>query len=77
MNVHIRVERDAKENNMGVLRRFRQRVMEWGGTRRLRGLRYATRAESTFKKRKNRLKAIDRKAENERLYKLGLVDRNQ
>jgi hypothetical protein len=75
MSVHIRVERGEKENNMGVLRRFRSRVMDWGGTKRLRSLRYAKRAESAYVKRKNRLRAIDRKAENERLYKLGLTDR--
>jgi hypothetical protein len=75
MSVHIRVERTDRENNMSVLRRFRSRVMEWGGPKRLRSLRYAQRAESTFVKRKNRLRAIGRKAENERLYKLGLSDR--
>ena len=76
MSVHIRVERGDKENNMSVLRRFRSRVMEWGGPKRMRGLRYAKRAESTFVKRKNRLRALDRKAQTERLYKLGLIDRD-
>lgn len=75
MSTHIRVERTDRENNMSVLRRFRTRVMEWGGPKRLRANRYARRAESTFVKRKNRLRAIARKAENERLYKLGLIDR--
>ncbi|HXK39319.1 MAG TPA: hypothetical protein VJ837_00600 [Candidatus Paceibacterota bacterium] len=75
MSVHIRVERSERENNMGVLRRFRSRVMDWGGPKRLRSIRYATRAESTFVKRKNRLRAIKRKAEGERSYKLGLTDR--
>ncbi len=75
MNVHLRIERNEKENNMSLLRRFRTRVMEWGGMKKVRANRYATRALSTFVKRKNRLKAISRKAEYERLYKLGLVDR--
>jgi hypothetical protein len=76
MSVHIRVERSDRENNMSVLRRFRSRVMDWGGTRRVRALRYAKRAESTFVKRKNRLRALDRKAVSQRLYKLGLTDRD-
>jgi hypothetical protein len=75
MSVHIRVDRTEKENNMGVLRRFRTSVMGWGGPKRLRSLRYAKRAQSTFVKRKNRLRAIAKKATNERLYKLGLIDR--
>ena len=75
MNVHIRVERDEKENNMSLLRRFRTRVMEWGGMRRVRSIRYATRAKSPYVEQKSRLKAIGRKEERERLYKLGLIDR--
>lgn len=75
MNVHIRVERDEKENNMSLLRRFRTRVMEWGGMRRLRSIRYATRSKSPYVQQKSRLKAIAKKEERERLYKLGLVDK--
>lgn len=75
MNVHVRVERDAKENNMGLLRRFRTRVMDWGGMRRVRSIRYATRTKSPYVQQKSRLKAIKRKEERQRLYKLGLIDR--
>ncbi len=75
MNVHLRVERGEKENNMSLLRRFRQQVMGWGGIKQMRSIRYASRDESTFVKRKNRLRAISRKQENDRLYKLGLIDR--
>lgn len=75
MNVHIRVEREGSENNMGILRRFRQRVMGWGGMRKVRANRYASRSESAFVRKKNRLRAIAKKEERERLYKLGLIDR--
>lgn len=75
MTVHLSVLRGDKENNMSVLRRFRQRVMEWGGIRKLRSVRYHTRAKSPYVEKKNRLRTIERKTERERLYKLGIIDR--
>ncbi len=75
MAVHVRTSRGDKENNMGVLRRFRQSTMGWGGLRKVRGKRYFSRTESTFVKRKSRLKSIAKKKVRTRLYKLGLVDR--
>lgn len=75
MTTHISVVKGDRENNMSVLRRFRQRVMEWGGLRKMRSIRYHSRSLSPFVMKKNRLRAIARKDEREKLYKLGLVDR--
>lgn len=75
MAVHISVTRGEKENNMGVMRRFRQRVTEWAGIKKKRSIRYYSRALSTYVVKKNRLKALDKKTERARLYKLGLTDR--
>lgn len=60
---------------MSILRRFRQRVMEWGGLRKMRSIRYHSRSLSPYVMKKNRLRTIERKQEREKLYKLGLVDR--
>ncbi len=72
---HLSVVKGDRENNMSVLRRFRQRVMEWGGLRKMRSIRYHSRALSPFVMKKNRLRTIARKEEREKLYKLGLIDR--
>ncbi len=75
MTTHISVVKGDRENNMSILRRFRQRVMEWGGLRKMRSIRYHSRSLSPYVMKKNRLRTIERKQEREKLYKLGLVDR--
>ncbi len=75
MAVQVTVTRNEKENNMGVMRRFRQRVTEWGGIKKKRNIRYHSRAASTYVTKKNRLRTIARKTSRARLFKLGLVDK--
>jgi ribosomal protein S21 len=70
----IHIIRSDRENNMGVLRRFRQKVNEWGGLRKVREERYHKRDLSKFIVKKNRLRALAKKAIRTRLYKLGHID---
>ncbi len=74
MKANVNIIKTDRENNMSLLRRFRQKVNEWGGLRKLRSIRYHKRDLSGYVVKKNRLRAIDRKVERERLFKLGHVD---
>ncbi|MEK7606004.1 MAG: hypothetical protein AAB458_00185 [Patescibacteria group bacterium] len=75
MAVHVSITRSEKENNMGVMRRFRQRVTEWGGVKKKRSVRYHSRTASKYVTKKSRLRTIARKTVRARLYKLGLTDK--
>lgn len=68
-NVHI--ERKGSENNMSMLRRFRTRVKTSGLLMRARSLRFHSREDSDFKKKKGKLTRIKKKNVYERLHKLG------
>ncbi|GMU74088.1 MAG: hypothetical protein AMXMBFR44_2870 [Candidatus Campbellbacteria bacterium] len=72
-NIHI--TRSDRENNMSILRRFRQKVNEWGGLRKVRSKRYHKRDLSSYVTKKNRLRAIEKKETRVRLFKLGHLDR--
>lgn len=72
-NIHI-VKSD-RENNLSILRRFRQKMNEWGGLRKVRAKRYHKRDLSTYVVKKNRLRAIEKKTTRVRLFKLGHLDR--
>ncbi len=72
-NVHI-IKSD-RENNLSMLRRFRQKVNEWAGLRKVRSKRYHQRDLSTYVVKKNRLRAIEKKVARVRLFKLGHLDR--
>jgi hypothetical protein len=71
MTVNIEVTRNGTENNMSVIRRFSRRVMDAGIIIGVKARRYAKRAESANTKRRNKLKRLTRKAEVEKLIKLG------
>ncbi len=72
---NIQITSSDRENNMSILRRFRQKVNEWGGLRKVRAKRYHKRDLSEYVVKKNRLRAIEKKEERTRLFKLGHVDR--
>ena len=74
MATHIGIQKKDRENNMSLLRRFRRAVNGWGGTRKVRSERYHSRNRSDFWKKQQRLRALNKKAEKDRLYKLGEID---
>ncbi len=75
--INVAVEKTATENPTGLIRRFTKRVQDSGVIRRVRSLRYETRNESSYVRRKKALKGIARKAEVEVLVRLGKMQENR
>ncbi len=71
MTTVIQVTREQNESNSSVLRRFSKRVQGSGIIRQVKSLRAAERPQSHYKKKKSALKRLTRRAEYERLKKLG------
>lgn len=73
MATNVQVEKNKKDNNINLIKKFTRRVQESGIIPRVRSLRYAERAMSTYVKKTKRLKAINKKAEIEEQIKLGKI----
>lgn len=71
--IMIEVERDPTESTASVLRRFNKRVQGLNLIRRVKGLKAKERPLSHYKKKKTALKRLVRRAEYERLKKLGKI----
>lgn len=69
--INVEVTKGAKENSLSVLRRFTKRVQGSGILPRVRSLRYSARKLSPYKTKVRTLKVIRRKAEIQKLIKLG------
>lgn len=69
--INVNIEKNANESGSSVLRRFTKRVQEWGGLNRVRSIRYAERTKSDYVKKKNTLKVLNRRADNDLQIKLG------
>lgn len=67
----IQVVKNPNENNASILRRFSRRVQESGIIRKVKGERYNERKESRLKVKKSALRRMVRRAEIEKLKKLG------
>ena len=59
------------ESNLSIIKRFGRRVQSSGIIRRLKATRYVARPKSDFKRKRETLKRIARRAEIEHLRKLG------
>lgn len=73
MNVSVNKELDA-ESNLSLIKRFSKRLQGAGIIRRAKKLRYTERPLSNYKKKQQALKRLIRRAEIERLRKLGLLE---
>lgn len=71
MNTNIEVSKNLNENNISLIRRFSRRVLEAGILPRVKGARYSVRPKSKLSKKRRALKSIARRAEIEKLKKLG------
>ena len=67
------VTKNANENNTSLLRRFTKKVQGVGTVKLVRGNRYASRALSDYKKKKEALKKITKRTNIDRLKKLGKI----
>ncbi|MDP3996532.1 MAG: 30S ribosomal protein S21 [bacterium] len=71
MPINVEVAKNANENNTAVLRRFTRKVQASGVLSRMRSERYQSRPFSKFTRKKRALKSINRRAEIQKLIKLG------
>jgi ribosomal protein S21 len=69
--INVEIQRNPSENNAGVIRKFTKTVQESGVLNRVRSLRYRSRAESPYVRKKKTLKTLTRKKEIEKQIKLG------
>lgn len=69
--INVNIEKAQNESDLSTLKRFTRKVQESGVLPRVRSLRYAERTKSPYVKKKNKLKAITRKTDIEKLIKLG------
>lgn len=69
----IEVKRNTNETSSSVLRRFTKRVQGAGALKRTRNSQYAERAKSPLKQKNEALKRLTRRADYERLRKLGKI----
>lgn len=77
MAINVEVEKNPNESSANVIRRFTKRMQNAGIVRKVRGTRYYSRAKSENVRKEARLKKLAKKAEFERLYKLGKVPETQ
>lgn len=77
MAENVKVERNNTESSANVIRRFTKRVQNAGIIPRMRGARYFTRQKSRNVQRDARLKKLEKKAEYERLVKLGKIQEHR
>ncbi|HEY9583527.1 MAG TPA: hypothetical protein VJI66_01015 [Candidatus Paceibacterota bacterium] len=71
MITNVEVTRNSNENSMGTLRRFTKKVQGAGILPRVRSIRYKVRKLSYYKTKMKTLKSLRRKAEVQKLIKLG------
>jgi len=69
--INVQIEKNQNESDLSTLKRFTRKVQESGVLPRVRSIRYAERTKSPYVKKKNKLKSLARKAEFEKLVKLG------
>lgn len=69
----VEVKRNTNENNASVLRRFSRKVQDTHIIQKVKGGRYAERKPSKLVVKNGAIRRIKRKAEYERLKKLGKV----
>ncbi len=69
--INAEVVRTGSENNLNLIRRFTKKVQGSGVLPRVRSIRYATRKQSEYVKKKKTLKVIKRREEVAEMIKMG------
>jgi hypothetical protein len=69
--INAEVTKNNNENNLNLIRRFTKKVQGSGVLPRVRSIRYATRKQSEYVKKKKTLKVLERRAEVNELIKMG------
>jgi len=74
--INAEVVKNNNENNLNLIRRFTKKVQGSGVLPRIRSIRYATRKQSEYVKKKKTLKVLKRRAEVDELIKMGKMVEN-
>ncbi len=69
--INAEVVKNNNENNLNLIRRFTKKVQGSGVLPRVRSIRYASRKQSEYVKKKKTLKVLKRRAEVDELIKMG------
>ncbi len=69
--INVELTKNNNENNLGLVRRFSKKIKSSGIIPRMRSIRYHSRPESNFFKKKKALKTINKRAEIDELIKMG------
>ena len=69
--INAEVVKNKNENNVNLIRRFTKKVQGSGVLPRIRSIRYASRKQSEYVKKKKTLKVLKRRAEVDELIKMG------
>ena len=72
----IEVKKNANESNMNLIRRFSRKVQESGIIQKVKSKRYNKRTESKIKVKAATLKRLARKKNQEKLFKLGKINKD-
>lgn len=71
--INVEIKRNPTENTASVIRKFTKSVQEAGVLNRVRSIRYHSRQESPYVRKKKALKHIARRTEIEKMIKLGKI----
>ncbi len=71
--INVSVNKHGTENALSLLRRFTKKVQGSGVLNKVRGMRYSERKLSHYKIKQRALVSLSRKAEKEKLLKLGKI----
>ena len=69
--INAEVVRTGNENNLNLIRRFTKKVQGSGILPRVRSIRYSTRKQSEYVKKKKALKVLKRREEVAEMIKMG------
>jgi ribosomal protein S21 len=73
MATNVEVKQKKNENSASLIKRFTKKVQNAGVLQRVRSIRYEERKPSDYTKKKARLKSLGKKAEYEKMYKMGKI----
>lgn len=71
MSTNVEVVKSGNENSLNLIRRFTKRVQGSGVLSRIRSIRYSTRKQSEYVKKKKTLKVLKRREEVTELIRMG------
>lgn len=76
MATNVQVDKNKKDNNANLIKKFTTRVREAGILPRVKSIRYSERALSPYTKKAKKLKSLNKRREIEEKIKLGKITPN-